>query len=102
MRSHYGKKEKRISINLISVFKLDSDAELLADVWQERHHAGAFDGKTGCTLKSGTVSTTLTGEDFVLVGAKLLEEPNVFVIDECWTGAALRRAESTAVFAVTT
>src|SRR5689334_11771527 len=66
---------------------------LLADVGEQGHDAGAFDGLADGTLVGGAEAATLAAEHAALSGAELLQAADVLVVNEGGTGAALGGAE---------
>ena len=63
---------------------------------------GTLHSRAGGSLKRRTVAAALAREHLALVGAKLLEQTDVLVIDISRTRAAFTRAKSTAILAVAT
>src|SRR3954447_11295604 len=74
----------------------------LADVGDQRHEPGALDGVAGRPLEGRAVAAPLPGEHLALVGAELLEEPDVLVIDIRRARAAFRGAEPATILPVST
>ena len=62
----------------------------------------AADCSAGGPLKCGAASAALAREDLVLVGAELLEQTNVFIVNVRRSRATLPGAEAAAILAVTT
>ena len=73
---------------------------LFADVRHQRHEPGALDRVAGGPLEGGAVAAPLPREHLALIGAELLQQPHVLVVDVGRTGAALGRAEAAAILAV--
>lgn len=72
--------------------------ELLADIGQQAHEPGPFDGCGDGPLVSGTEAAPFTAEQLALTGDQLFQVGNVLEIDERGARAALFSAESAAVF----
>src|SRR5262245_20970550 len=72
----------------------------LSDVGQQCHEARALDGGAGGSLKRRTTAAALAGKHLVLVGAQLLEQADVLVIDVGGSRTSFRSAEPAAILAV--
>src|SRR4051795_3609080 len=75
---------------------------LLAHVGDQGHEPGPLDGIARCPLERRAVAAPLSGEHLALVGAELLEQADVLVIDVRRTRAAFRGAEPAAILPVST
>lgn len=75
---------------------------LLAHVRNQRHEASTLDGVARRALESCAVAAPLAREHLALIGAELLQQTNVLVIDIRRTGATFRSAEPAAVLPVST
>ena len=75
---------------------------LLADVGDQGHEAGSLDGVAGGSLERRAVAAPLSREHLALVGAELLQEPDVLVIDIRRPRATFRGAEAAPVLPVPT
>jgi len=74
----------------------------LADIGEQRHEASALHGRAGGSLKRRAASAPLPGEDFILIGAQLLEQTDVLVVDIGRSRATVTGAKPAAILAVAT
>ena len=87
---------------VLSCFDGDSEGGgLLADVGDEGHEAGPFDGIAGGSLEGCAVAAAFAGEHLALVGAELLQEADVFVVDVSRARATFGGAEPATILTVT-
>jgi hypothetical protein len=75
-------------------------AKSFADVRHQRHESRSLDGCARGSLKRCAASASLAGEQLVLIGAQLLEQTDVFVIDIGGAGATLPSAKPAAILSV--
>ena len=66
----------------------------------QRHEPRTLDGRAGGSLKRRTASAALAGKHLVLVGAQLLEQADVFVIDIGRSRATIPGAKPAAILTV--
>jgi hypothetical protein len=71
-----------------------------AHVGHERHKSRSFNRGAGGSLKCRATAAALARKHLILVGAKLLEQTNVFVIDIGWSGAAIPSAKPAAILTI--
>src|SRR5262249_34726318 len=74
-------------------------SRLFADVWQQGHETGSFDGNGDCSLKSRAITGALAAMQFTLRRTELLQRRDVLEIHKRRPGAALFGAEAAAVVA---
>jgi hypothetical protein len=79
---------------------VDHDGGSFADVREQRHEARSLDSGTGSALEGCATAAPLAREDLILVGAQLLEQTDVLVIDVSRPGATVSRAKPAAILAV--
>jgi hypothetical protein len=74
--------------------------ESLTDVGKQGHEACTLDRRAGGSLKGCAATAAFAGEHFVLIGAQLFEQTDVFVIDIGGSGATIPSAKSAAILSV--
>jgi hypothetical protein len=72
----------------------------LAHVGEQRHEPSALYSVAGRTLEGCAVATPLAREHLALIGAKLLQEPDVFVVNVSRARAAFGSAEPAPILAI--
>jgi hypothetical protein len=75
---------------------------LLAYVRKQRHEACPLDGGARGPLERGAVAASLARKHLALVGAKLFQQADVFVVNIRRTGAAFGGTESAPILAIST
>jgi hypothetical protein len=70
------------------------------NVRHQRHESRSLDRGAGGSLKRRATATALARKHFVLVGAQLLEQTDVFVIDIGRSGATIPSAKPAAILTV--
>jgi hypothetical protein len=76
-------------------------SDSLPDVGEQGHEPGALDGVAGGSLEGGAVAAPFPREHLALVGAQLLQQADVLVVDVGRARAAFGGAEPATVLAVT-
>src|SRR5262249_16813991 len=81
-------------------FRGQSGRSSLAHVRDQRHEPGALHRVAGCALERRAIAAALAGEHLALVGAKLLEQPDVLVVDIRRARASVGGAEPAPILPV--